>query len=257
MSEQAFNVYLPLDTLFDMRLGQVRHYCPDAEDVIFKKRVYWDRKFTNWFKLSGGVIADCDGWEYNDDVLRKSNLTGIVEYVLYLSQLHRENVGRGLVDAPLCLCIDTHGYTLGDEAKTCLSEHLRTIVQTSSFKIEYVEIGIDALTPEKVDECFGGLIMYHAMDWLAKYRDALFNYTESHPTIDKHGGILSEVYLIAPLLHNKETPGISSGEERKGYSVFKAAVRPIISLEFIHVSYFSEYIEVPEETRESQHSRLR
>ena len=249
MSESNFNVYLPLDTLFDMRLGQVRHYQPGAIDAIYKKRLYWDRKFTNWHFLSNGEIenTDAEKWEYSDDVLTQSNVSGIFEYISHLAYLHRENVGKGHVDKPLKLTIDTHGFSLSDDARGVIKELLLTIIQVKSFTVEYVDIGIKALTPEYVDKCFGGLVMYHAMEWLALHRDALINYTEAHHTKDGQGGVLSEVYLIGPMLQNKEAQGITEGEERKGFSIFKAVLRPFISFEFIHVGYFSEFIDIPEE----------
>lgn len=247
MSKSNFNVYTNLDTLFDTRLGLVRHYLPDKVESVFKHRLYWDRRFTNWTRCTKGEIKEheLDHLTTNDEVLRKSNITGILEYILHLTLLHRENIGRNLVDKPLCLVIDTHGYSFGDEEKEALRGMLCSVIQTDSFNVTFVDYGIQHLTPEFVDTSFGALVIYNAMEWLAVHRDDIIDYTNKH-----RGGFgnvdasLTDIYLVAPMLQNDDCPGITKEEERKGYAVFKAVMRSFISLEFIHVSYFSEYIEI-------------
>lgn len=247
MSKSNFNVYTNLDTLFDTRLGLIRHYLPDKVDSVFEHRLYWDRRYTNWTRCTKGAITEqmVTGLTTNDEVLRESRITGILEYILHLTLLHRENIGRNLVDKPLCLVIDTHGYTFDDTEKEALREMLCTVIQTPTFKVTFVDQGLKHLTPEFVDESYGALVIYNAMDWLALHRDDIINYTNQHRSgFGNVSASLTDIYLIAPMLQNEDCPGVTKEEERKGYAVFKAVMRAFISLEFIHVSYFSEFIDI-------------
>lgn len=229
----------------DTRLGMIRHYWPEAVDTVFKNRRYWIRKFTNWGKHTNGLVSNEDvaSKEKNNDVLMASKATSILEYILHLVLEHRNNVGKKLVDDPMTLVIDTAPYTLSDEVKSSLRDEITKMFGIPSFKVRFVALGKDALTPEYVDCNFGALVFYDAMDWLAKHRDALMNYAHQQRKGLSGVSSLSSIYLVAPMLYNKEVNGVKDDDEKKGYALFKSVVRAYISLEYIHPSYMSEYVQ--------------
>ena len=234
-----FSIYTDIATLFDVRLGALRLHDDTLAKQIGKK--YWTRKFLNWEKFTSGKVNN-DMLEAldNTEVLHHSHVTSVHHYLRHLLKAHRDNLSRDLVDKPMTLIVDTHGYQMSDEEKTLLADSYLDLVGDSLLQIRMVDLGFDIVTPTYVDQHYGALLLYNGMDWLGQHREELMSLSDESRKPDGITTNLTAVELIVPEMHNKEVGALTTKDEKTGFHVFKVAVSAYISLEYLPVMVFCE-----------------
>lgn len=225
-------ILLNIDALFDLRMGTIRTYWPQAVSTIESNDFYWSRDFTDWSLMTDGVV-DNDEFEQRyksrtNEVLKNSRVTLMPAYLSDIIQTHIATHRLTNHDNDITIVINFYPFDISDVEQKLFIDCLHYYIGTSGVVIETAFLSQDSLTPEFLDEKFGGMITYDADGFLATHSEALMS-----------KGLFG-FDLTAPLLFLQNTRELSVDEKQKLVKTKRFVFHEFIALDFIDARVFSE-----------------
>lgn len=233
-AEPVRKVLVELDTLLDTRLGTLSRLDQKAaRDAL--KGDYRQRRVDDFEKISKGRITNDDFWESyrrrDKETLARSRVTGIP---LLLFDLSREVEGQK-VATPFVekfqIDLNVYPYEFEDWEQRELKALVRSYVAFET-SVNIVSYPIEEITPIRIKENWGGVILYEFDRWFTQHVESL----NENP--------IPRCLMFVPALLVREPENesdliVEEAENLTPFNVLEMSMVEYLALEMLKVEEFS------------------
>lgn len=229
------NILVDLDSLLDTRLGTIEKMNPEAANLLFCGKAYYEREIDDWETLTGGLISnEAFKAEYAKRDKHTLELSRPTNILTMLHKITRE-LDMARITAPdiehIKVSVNCYPYEFTESERKAIATlvfsycSLGTDVTTTS-------LSLADITPTLMQSDYDGVILYDFDGWF------------THHCTELNTVLIPRNAMFAPALYVKDPKEMfdEMPEELKGvspFSMMEIAFVERLSLELLRAKEFS------------------
>lgn len=167
--DKFINILLPIDVLYDTRLGTLYQMDPQLADRVVVDN-YHKRK-SDFFKGVDKSVFDKAYENRNQKTLYDSYITNVCHFLSQIvSTLYVENTTNTPYSIKVNITLNTYPYNITDQSAQMICKMLALKVGLG-VNVDWVYISQKELTPSFIKSRYQILFMYHYDTWLEEHTD--------------------------------------------------------------------------------------